>query len=100
VGGLGRGGATQCGGAVGPSPDWWSSPGSGPSAALADNVHRARACRPDIARREAPDGWATAQCQAAVPLTGGASLSAGAVESAGACGSAREENGWPSPDEQ
>jgi hypothetical protein len=62
---------------VGPDPDRRSSPGSGPSATLMDNVRRARTCRPDRAGREAPDGWAAAQCRAAVPLTGGADLSAG-----------------------
>jgi hypothetical protein len=47
--------------------------------------------------REASDGWAMAQCRAAVPLIGGAGLSAGAVESAGARGSAREESGVAEP---
>jgi hypothetical protein len=42
--------------------------------------------------REASDRWATAQCRAAVPLTGGVGLSAGAVESAGVRGPAREES--------
>jgi hypothetical protein len=58
--------------------------------------------RPAAARagREAPDGWAAAQCQTAVSLTGGASMSASAEESASARVLAREENGWPSPDEQ
>jgi hypothetical protein len=37
------------------------------------------------------DRWAAAQCRAAVPLTGGSGLSAGAVRGrAGACGPARE----------
>jgi hypothetical protein len=54
----------------------------------------ARACAGRTERwREASDGWAAAQCRAAVPLTGGAGLSAGAVESAGARGLAREESG-------
>jgi hypothetical protein len=44
VGGPGRGGATRRGSAVGPGPDQRASPGSGPSAALADDVRRARAC--------------------------------------------------------
>jgi hypothetical protein len=39
-------------------------------------VHRARACRLDREGREASDGWAEAQCQAVVPLTGVSSLSA------------------------
>jgi hypothetical protein len=43
-GGPGCGGATRRGGAVGPGPDRRSSPGSGPSATLADDVHRARTC--------------------------------------------------------
>jgi hypothetical protein len=60
----------------------------------------ARACRPDRAGREAPDGWAVAQCRAAVSLTGEVGLSVGAEESAGARGPAREGNGWPSLDEQ
>jgi hypothetical protein len=57
----------------------------------------ARACRSDRAGREGTDEWAAAQCRAVVPLTGGASLSAGTVESAGACGSAREESGVAEP---
>jgi hypothetical protein len=60
-------------------------------------MRRARTCRPDRAGREASDGWAVAQCQAAVPLTGGASLSAGTVESAGMRGLAREESGVGEP---
>jgi hypothetical protein len=58
---------------------------------------QARACRPDRAGREGANRWAAAQCRAAVPLTGGASLSAGAVESAGARGPAREESGVAEP---
>jgi hypothetical protein len=77
--GPGRGGATRRGGAMGPSPDRRTMPGSSPSAALAGDVRRARACRPDRAGREGADGWATAQCRASVPLTGGAGLSPGAV---------------------
>jgi hypothetical protein len=46
------------------------------SAARVGDVHRARACRLDREGREASDGWAEAQCQAAVPLTGVAGLSA------------------------
>jgi hypothetical protein len=38
--------------------------------------------------REGADGWAVTQCRAAVPLTGGADLSAGA-------GRARARVGWP-----
>jgi hypothetical protein len=68
------------GGAVGPGPDWRASPGSGPSVALVGDVCRARACRSDRAGREGAKRWAVAQCQVAVPLTGGAGLSAGAVE--------------------
>jgi hypothetical protein len=49
------------------------------------------------AGREAPDGWAVAQCRAAVPLTGGVGLSTGAVESAGARGLVREESGVAEP---
>jgi hypothetical protein len=48
-GGPKRGGATWRGGAVGPGPDRRTAPDSGPSAALAGDVRRARACRPDIA---------------------------------------------------
>jgi hypothetical protein len=36
------GGATRRGGAMGPGPDRRSSPGSGPSAALMDDVRRPR----------------------------------------------------------
>jgi hypothetical protein len=43
--------------------------------------------------REGADGWTAAQCRVVVPLTGGAGLSAGVVESAGARGPAREESG-------
>jgi hypothetical protein len=57
---------------------------------------RVRASRTERGR-EAPDGWAAAQCRATVPLTGGLSLSAGAVESAGARGPAREESGVAEP---
>jgi hypothetical protein len=59
-------------------------------------AHRRRAprvaCRPDRAGREGADGWAAAQYRAVVPLTGGSGLLAGAVESTGAYGSAREES--------
>jgi hypothetical protein len=96
-GGPGCGGATRRGGAVGPSPDRRTALGSGPSAALAGDVRRARTCRPDRAGREGADKWATAQCRAAVSLTGGAGLSAGTVESAGARGPAREESGVAEP---
>jgi hypothetical protein len=78
VGVLGMGGATRRGGAVGLGPDRRTMPGSDPSAALAGDVCRARACRPDRAGRERADGWATAQCRAVVSQTGGAGLSAGA----------------------
>jgi hypothetical protein len=47
--------------------------------------------------REGADRWAVARYRAAVPLTGGAGLSAGAVESAGARGPAREESGVAEP---
>jgi hypothetical protein len=79
--------------AMGPGPDRRTASDSSTSAALVDDVRRARACRLDRAGTEAPDGWAAAQCRAAVSLTGGAGLSVGAVESAGACGPAREESG-------
>jgi hypothetical protein len=69
-------GATRRGGVVGPGPDRRAAPGSGLSAARVGDVHRARACRLDREGREASDGWAEAQCQAAVPLTGVAGLSA------------------------
>jgi hypothetical protein len=97
VGGPGRGGATRRGGAVGPGPDRRTSSGSVPSAALVGDVRRARACRPDRAEREGADGWVAAQCRTAVSLTGGAGLSAGAEESAGARGPAREESGVAEP---
>jgi hypothetical protein len=96
-GGPGRGGATRREGAVGPGPDWRASPGSGPSAPLVGDVRFTRACRPDRAGREGADRWAAAQCRATVPLTGGAGLSVGAVESAGARGPAREESGVAEP---
>jgi hypothetical protein len=96
-GGPGRGGDTRREGAVGPGPDRRSSPGSGLSTALAGDVRRACASRPDRAGREGGDGWAAAQCRAAVPLTGGAGLSAGAVESAVSRGPAREEGGVGKP---
>jgi hypothetical protein len=54
-GGPGRGGATRRGGAVGHGPDRRASLGSGPSAALAGDVHRALTCRPDRAGREGAD---------------------------------------------
>jgi hypothetical protein len=50
--GPGRGGATWRRGAVGPGPDRRALPDSGPSTALAGDVRRARACRPDRAGRE------------------------------------------------
>jgi hypothetical protein len=62
-----------------------------PGVGLVGYVRRARACRTERGR-EASDGWAAAQCRAAVPLTGGAGLSAGTVESAGARGPTREES--------
>jgi hypothetical protein len=96
-GGPGRGGATRRRGAVGPGPNRRTAPGSGPSAANTGDVRRARACRPDRAEREGVDGWAAAQCRAAVPLTGGASLSAGAVECVVTRGPAREEGGVAEP---
>jgi hypothetical protein len=73
-GGPGRGGVTRRGGALGPGPDRRASPDSGPSTALAGDVCRARACRPDRAGREGADRWAAAQCRAVGPLTGGAIL--------------------------
>jgi hypothetical protein len=82
---------------MGPGPDGWASPGSGPSAALTGDVRCARACRPDRAGREGADRWAAAQCRVAVPLTGGACLSAGVLESVGARGPAREESGVAEP---
>jgi hypothetical protein len=85
------------GGAVGPGPNRRALPGSGLSATLVGDVRRARVCRPDRARREGADRWAAAQCRVAVPLTGGAGLSAEAVESAGARGPAREESGVAQP---
>jgi hypothetical protein len=97
MGGPRRGSATRRGGAMGPSPDRRTAPSSGPSMVLADYVRRARACLPDRAGREGADGWAVAQCRAAVPLIGGAGLSAGAVESAGARRPAREESGVAEP---
>jgi hypothetical protein len=78
---------------------WGLAPISGrrPAAARARRSRatcaaRARAGR--TKRGEAPDGWAAAQCQAAVSLTGGAGLSAGVR------GPAREESGVAEPDEQ
>jgi hypothetical protein len=50
-GGPRRGGATRRGGAMGPGTDRQASPDSGPSAVLTDDVHHARACRPDRAGR-------------------------------------------------
>jgi hypothetical protein len=82
---------------MGPDPDWLASPGSGLSAALAGDMHRARTCQPDRAEREGAYRWVVAQCWAAVPLTGRAGLLAGAVESAGARGPAREESGVAEP---
>jgi hypothetical protein len=74
--GPGRGGTMRREGAVGPGPDRRTSPGQS-----AEGAH----------------GWAAAQCRATVPLTGGAGLSAGAVESAGTRGPAREESGMAEP---
>jgi hypothetical protein len=96
-GGPGRGGPCVAGGAMGPGPDRRASPGNGPSAALAGDVRRALACRSDRAGREASNEWAAAQCRAVVLLIGGVGLSAGAVESAGARGPAREESGVAEP---
>jgi hypothetical protein len=53
--------------------------------------------RSDRVGREGADGWAAAQCRAAVPLTDGAGLSADVVESAGARGPARKESGVAEP---
>jgi hypothetical protein len=71
---------------VGPGPDRRAAAGSGPSAACANDVPRAR-CRPETERGRGANRWAAAQCRAAVPLTGGSSLLAGA------CGPAREGAG-------
>jgi hypothetical protein len=75
--------------------------------------HAARECRGawprpvETERGETSDGWAAAQCRAAVPLTGGAGLSAGAGKArarvdgcADVRGPAREETGTSSPDAQ
>jgi hypothetical protein len=51
---------------------------------------RARAGRIER-EREASDGWVVTKCRAAVPLTGGTGLSAGAR------GPAREESGVAEP---
>jgi hypothetical protein len=94
------GGATRHGGAVGPGPDRQTALGSGPSAALAGDVRRARVCRPDRAGREMTDRWAAAQCRAAVPLTGGAGLSAARWRARARVGQPVKKAGLPSPDEQ
>jgi hypothetical protein len=52
VGSPGRGGATRCGGVVGPGPDRRTASDNSVSAALVGDVRRARACRPDRAGRE------------------------------------------------
>jgi hypothetical protein len=78
------------GGVVGPGPDQRAAPGSGPSALRMSNVRRA--CVADRKQRGGTDRWVASQCRAAVPLTGGFGLSAGAGQRAGrsARGSARE----------
>jgi hypothetical protein len=83
---------------MGPGPDWQTAPGSGPSAALVGDVRRARVAGRNREGREASDGWATTQCRAAVPLTGGVSLSVGT--GADARGPAREETETGHPDAQ
>jgi hypothetical protein len=60
---------------VGCGPDRRTAPGSGLSAALTGDVHRARVAGGNREGREASDGWAAAQCRAAVPLADGAGLS-------------------------
>jgi hypothetical protein len=94
-------------GAVGPSPDRRTAPGNGPSAALAGDVRRVRIAGGNREGREASDGWVAAQYRAAVPLTGGASLSAGVGRAwawargcANALGLAREETEMGRPDAQ
>jgi hypothetical protein len=57
---------------------------------------RARAVRTGRGR-DPSDGWVGAQCRTAVPLIGGAGLSAGVLESVGARGPAREESGVAEP---
>jgi hypothetical protein len=78
VGGPGVGGATRRGGAMGPDPNRWTAPSSGPSVAFPGDVRRACVAGENREGREASDRWAAAQCRAAVPLTGRADLSAGA----------------------
>jgi hypothetical protein len=67
----------------------------------------ARALPAETERGETSDGWAAAQCRTAVPLTGGATLSAGAGRARArvrgcvdARGPAREETGTGRPDAQ
>jgi hypothetical protein len=103
--GSGPGGAMRRGGAVGPSPDRRTAPGSGPSAALVGDVRRVHSGNRE--GREASDGWVATQYRAAVPLTGGAGLSAGvgrawawARSCVDARGLAREETETGRPDAQ
>jgi hypothetical protein len=70
-----------------------ASPGSGLSVALAGT----RVPVGQSGERERADRWAVTQCRAVVPLTGGAGLSAGTVESASVRGPAREESGVAEP---
>jgi hypothetical protein len=77
-------------GIVGPGPDRWAAPSSGPSTAYAGDVRRAR-CRPETEWGVGAVRWAAAQCRVAVPLTGGSSLLVGVERGrAGSCGPTRE----------
>jgi hypothetical protein len=91
---------------------WGLAPTSGwrPAAARAWHSQAtctARALLAETERGETSDGWAAAQCWVAVPLTGGAGLSAGTGRARAwvrgcvdARGPAREETGTGRPDAQ
>jgi hypothetical protein len=54
----------------------------------------------DRARREGADGWAAAQCRAAVPLTGGLAYQRARWRARARVGRPAKKAGWPNPDEQ
>jgi hypothetical protein len=81
------------GGVVGPGLDRGAAPGSGLSAVRAGNMRRARVA--DRKQRGGTDRWAATQCRAAVPLTGGSGLLAGAGQSEARCVDARAHVGRP-----
>jgi hypothetical protein len=88
---------------VGPGPDQWTAPGSGPSAALAGDVRRARVAGGNregrgvgrVGRGTVPGGGVADRRGRPVS---GCGESAGGAQAR--VGQPEKKAGWPSPDEQ